>query len=139
VRIMKGYKKYELIKVEVEGRNIILFLRDGEGKKKIVKVKDFYPYFYTKTPEKYKNVDGVVRIEGGYKSLYGEDLWKIIVNHPGIIPKLRDENSYEADIPYDIRFMIDMNIRGCIFVRSDSDKYEVSVKDIRGEGYDNGI
>jgi len=124
-----------LTKIEVDGKDLILIGRDNEMKRRIYKVVDFYPYFYTKTPKKYYNNKDIIKIEDkGYKSINGEKLWKIIVKHPGLVPKLRDENSYEADIPYDLRFLIDMNIKEYFFIKPEYvNNYEISKEYIKGD------
>jgi len=125
---MNEVKKFRLVHVKAQGREIILYVRDEEGNKKIIRVTDFYPYFYSKEIPTPKNPDWIVKVEKGFKTLFGEEVYKIYVEHPGLVPKIRKPNDYEADIPYTRRFLIDVGVRN-YFVAPD--KPEISWKEIK--------
>lgn len=76
-------------------RNLYLFCRNDKGELSIVEKKDFFPYFYTPSPD------------GNYKGYKGESLRKIIVSSPSEVAKNRSDNAYEADILFVRRYLID--------------------------------
>ena len=125
---MSELKKFRLVNIKAEGRIIKLYVRDEEGKKKIIKVTDFYPYFYSKNVPTTYNQKWIVKVESGFKTLFGEEVYKIYVEHPGLVPKIRRPDDYEADIPYVRRFMIDTGIRDYFYA---PDRSEISWKEIR--------
>jgi len=97
-----------MIKIHAEGRIIKIVAKNKEGKKVIVRVEDIYPYYYTdKIPQTYD----VVKIEKGFKTIDGKEVFKVYLKHPGLVPKYRKEDDYEADVPYVQRFLIDTGIR----------------------------
>ena len=100
--------RFLLTKVLSDGREIILFARGEDKKRYKFRVTDFYPYFYSK---RILQSNDVVRIEKGFKTLFGEEMYKIYVKHPGLVPKLREDDDYEADIPYIRRFVVDVGLR----------------------------
>ena len=121
-------KRYRLVHVQAEGRIIKLYVRDEEGNRKIIRVTDFYPYFYSKEIPKVENPEWIVKIERGFKTIFGEHVYKIYVRHPGLVPKIRKQNDYEADIPYVRRFLIDSGIKNYFLA---PDKEEISWKEIK--------
>lgn len=84
--------------------NVIhLFVRCADGTKREIVIDDFYPYFYVR--------DSI----GDAKSIFGEPLRRIQCTYPEEVSELRDrvygkKNSYEADIPFVQRFLIDNKI-----------------------------
>lgn len=121
----------ELVKVEAEGRLIHLFAREVETRQKYhFIVDDFYPYYYTKVPP---SDDRVLWTEGGYKTLFGEEVTKVVVDHPHTVAALRAPNDYEADVPYTHRFLIDTKIADKFLIRREKlVEMRISVKDLRG-------
>jgi len=100
--------KLRLVNIKAEGRKIILFARDEQGKKHRIEIDDFYPYYYTVYPPRSEHV---VKVEEGFKTNRGESVYKVYLDHPGVVRELRKEDDYEADIPYVRRFLIDTGIR----------------------------
>ena len=84
-----------LINIYNRKNKICLFLRDKEGKLTIRWIKDFYPYYYE------------LDKEGKHLGYDGKKLKKIIVNEPKEVPRLRSEDSYESDIIFTNRYIID--------------------------------
>jgi len=84
--------------VEAVGKDIYLFGRNKDGKKYVKKDTTFKPYFYIPTEK-----------ESEYKSIFGENVKKIHVNHPGLVPKEREKypKHFEADVVYTNRYIID--------------------------------
>ena len=78
-----------------------MWIRSEDGRKGKVFVDDFFPYFY------------VPDANGEYRSLFGERVRKIVVRDPSEVPKEREkyEQTYEADIPFVRRFLIDTGIK----------------------------
>jgi len=90
-----------LITIHRYGRRIMMWIRSEDGKKRKVYVDDFFPYFY------------VQDASGEYKSLFGDNVRRIIVDDPSEVPKEREKygKTYEADIPFVRRFLIDTGIK----------------------------
>lgn len=93
---MKGL----LVSGHRRGSLIDLWLRGEDNKKYHITVNDFKPYFYVKNDY------------GEFNSIYGESLTKIFVKDPSDVPKerMRYTNTWEADIPFVRRYLIDSGI-----------------------------
>ena len=85
----------KLINIYNTRRTIYLFCRDDNGQLQIRTITDFFPYFYE--PDQ----------EGVCMSYNGVPLRKIFVSEPSSVPKQRGINSFEADILFTRRYMID--------------------------------
>ena len=85
----------KLVNIYNNFREITLFCRNDNSELEIKTVKDFFPYFYVQDPE------------GNYKSYKGESLRKILVSNPADVRRNRNIDSYEADIIFTRRYMID--------------------------------
>ena len=84
-----------LVNIYNDSRTVYLFIRNNDKTLSIIKDDSFFPYYYEKHPEgKFKGFDGV-------------QLKKMIVGEPQDIRKLRSENSYESDINFCKRYVID--------------------------------
>lgn len=85
-----------MITIENKDNIIYLFSRDKEGKAQVEVVKDFKPYFY-------------VEDLGIFKSVNGKSLTKIYCKSPSQVPieRVKYSNTYEADIVYTNRYIID--------------------------------
>lgn len=75
---------------------IYLFCRNKEGSLSVRKVKDFRPYFYEIDEE-----------NGKYKSYDMKRLRKVIVSEPKEVAQMRSNDSYESDIRFCQRYIID--------------------------------
>ncbi len=84
-----------LINISNKKRKIFLFCRNDEGKQVIVEDEDFFSYYFE--PDNH----------GEYKAIDGQKLKKIFCTEPGMVRKQRSNESYEADIVYTRRYMID--------------------------------
>lgn len=78
-----------------KGKTIFLFERDINGNLDINTIKDFYPYYYEKSEQ------------GAFKSYTGDKLKRIIVSKPSDVKEQCTKQSYESDILYTKRFIID--------------------------------
>lgn len=85
----------KLVNIFNNRRTLYLFQRDENGHLNIETKTGFFPYFYH--PDQ----------EGDYKSWDGVPLRKILVSEPKEVPKSRTDGSYEADILFCKRYMID--------------------------------
>lgn len=107
-------------KTEAQGSLILLICRDANGKRYTVQILDFKPYFYVDaTQENLKTIrKRGLQFEDGLPTIYGAPTYKVIVDQPGSVPKRRKgffgpdgtERSFEADVPYTRRFLIDTGI-----------------------------
>jgi DNA polymerase elongation subunit (family B) len=85
----------QLVNIGNKRREIFLFLRNDVGELKIEKVIDFYPYYYE------------ADVNGKFTTFNGLKVKKIICNEPTDIANQRNEKSWEADVIFSKRFMID--------------------------------
>ena len=84
-----------LLNIFNHNREIFLFCRDKEGNQVINTVNNFFPYYF----ELDRN--------GDFKSYDGKSLRKMFVSTPKDVRKNRSANSYEADVRFTQKFMID--------------------------------
>lgn len=122
----------------LNGKDLVIFSRDKNGKRIKKKITDFEPYFYV--PKK----------DGKYTSFYGKKYEKIYVERSFDILKMRKQfnNTCEADVLYTERFLIDrietpmekVSLRVCYFdieTNMSIDSYNVSKEIISIVAYDN--
>ena len=119
---------------------IIMVCRTEEGIRHIIRVHDFEPYFYIPLdefdPEKLRELQrqGLVkRVEfTTLRSLDGREVVKVVCRRAVDVPKVREhfKSTYEADVPFVIRFMIDKAIKNGIEVARVADV--LSHKEIKG-------
>lgn len=121
-----------LMNIKARGSTILMKARDEKHVKHSIVVEDFKPYFYRKEILQNKHVE---KIERGYKSLFGENLYKIVVDHPGIVPKLRKKGDHESDILYPTRFLVDTGLSDYFEVPDEKveegKEMHISYKDIK--------
>ena len=102
-----------------KSKDIVLHVRCEDGLKRRVVVRGFKPYFFT---------------EGGSdaKSIFGQDLKRIEAEFPEQVRELRSKyfRTYEADVRYVLRWMIDANIFGAI--EFPENKLVVSLDEVKG-------
>ena len=85
----------KIVNIHNKGRKIYLFSRDDKGKQIITEDTSFFPYYYQKNTG------------GKFISYDGSKLSKIFCKLPSDVPKMRNDDSYEADIIYTKRYLID--------------------------------
>lgn len=92
---------------------ILLFARNAEDKSitKVFPVNGVEPYFYAPADAS-MFPSTIIRVEKPVKDAFGRDAVKCIVNLPSDVPQVRKafEWTDEADVLFDIRFLIDRNI-----------------------------
>lgn len=104
--------------ISAQGTLIMMVARDADGNRFTVHVPDFRPYFYVEqTPENLKTLrKRGMEFEEGKPTLFGKRTYRVYVDTPGSVPKRRkgfegeDASSYEADVPYTRRFLVDTGI-----------------------------
>jgi len=84
-----------LVNIYNNRKQIYLFCRDDKGNLIIDKKDDFFPYFYELNPD------------GKFKTVNGEPVKKVFASEPSDVPKMRSNNSCEADVLFVKRYMID--------------------------------
>jgi DNA polymerase elongation subunit (family B) len=84
-----------LTNIHASGRQIYLFTRDENGVLNIEQDNSFFPYYYEQSPE------------GNCLGYDGVPLKKLFVTHPGDVKERRTDFSYESDILYTKRYIID--------------------------------
>ena len=100
-------------------RDIVLHVRCEDGLKRRIVVRGFKPYFF---------------IEGGNdaKSIFGQDLKRIEAEFPEQVRELRSKyfRTYEADVRYVLRWMIDAGVFGAI--EFPENKLVVGLDEVKG-------
>jgi len=95
---------------------IFLFCRDSSGKLKTIK-QHYRPYLFVPAEINLPENSGILRVEDGYTSIYGEPLKKIVYR---TVPDLVESRkliehfgymTYESRIPFVERFLIDKGIK----------------------------
>jgi DNA polymerase II len=104
-------------------------LQNGES---FLIIQEYRPYFYIKKEDlkKAKDLEAFDVEENHAKNFAGEELAKIILHIPKDVAKMRDFfatkniQSYEADIRFPYRFMLDHDIKGSLEISGEYAKGE---------------
>lgn len=98
---------------------IVLNARDRFGKRKVHYINNFSPYFYAPT-EEVNSSYSYENYKGAHKAIDGKLVSRIDVRLPGDVKIQRQQYSktWESDIPYPQRFLIDSGIY-CGFKKED--------------------
>ncbi len=128
---MKGfivYSTYRIIEGEV---HIHLFgkLENGES---FLTINKFKPYFFIKESDltKAQKFGGFDDEKSDFKNFAGDDMAKIIMTLPGNIKPFREKletnkiKTFEADIRFVVRFLIDKGIKGSLDIEGEHKKGE---------------
>jgi DNA polymerase II len=123
---MKGFVVYPTYKIIDSKAYVHLYgrLENGES---FLTINEFKPYFYIrqKDENKLKNIDSEINYEieeSKMKNFFDEPTLKIILTIPNDIPVLRDlfhkEDipTYEADIKFVYRYLMDKQITGSLHI-----------------------
>jgi DNA polymerase elongation subunit (family B) len=84
-----------IVNISNKKSHIYLFCRDEKGKLSVKLDKGFKPYYYTADKD------------GAFTTIYGDKVRKVCVTEPNEIRKVSDKNSWESDINYSKRYVID--------------------------------
>ena len=92
--------------------SIYLFYRNEDKTKNVVRIDNFKPYFYIDNELKGKVVDKVISSNSvSIPTIFNKKVTKCYVNKPSDIYNIREiighKNLHEADILFDLRYMID--------------------------------
>lgn len=108
---------------------IHLFCRTigGNREYKHVRVKGFEPYFFvpaSNPAREIKQNSAVVGVQSGYESLRGEPIKKVTTETPYQVGMIRDDfdKTYEADVNFANRFIIDKKIKNGVEIEIPADK-----------------
>jgi len=108
------YRKVDTIQVGSYGNPILRVYARGEDGKKYSFSKSGLPsYFFVDVEPSYGPdlAAKVKKIEPGYRSIFGKELWKVYTYAPGDTNKLREGyNHHEADIHWTDRACIDLKL-----------------------------
>lgn len=128
---MKGFIIYQTYRV-YNGKAYISLYGRLENGQSFLTLNEFKPYFYIKS----KDLENALNFgefefeETDFKNFEGEKLTRIILTLPKEVPILRDlleENktkTYEADVKFSRRFLIDGNIHSSIEIEGEYEVYE---------------
>jgi len=123
---MKGFIVYPTYEVIDSKAYVCLYGRLENGQS-FLTINNFKPYFYIKKKDlkTVNKVKGFEVEENKFKNFDDEEVAKIILNLPADVPKLKkmfeelEVKTYEADIRFAYRFMIDNGIQGSLDIKGD--------------------
>lgn len=131
---MKGFIVYPTYRVIDEKAFIYLFgrLENGES---FLTINEFKPYFYIRTKDKKKLTELDTEViydvkDSDMKNFFEEKLSKITLTIPKEVPKLREDFqkadifTYEGDIRFVHRFLMDLDIKGSLGIEGEFKKGE---------------
>jgi DNA polymerase II len=124
---MKGFIIYPTYKI-INKKPCVLLYGRLENNQTFLTVNEFKPYFYIKTKDlkKAKKLEKNIEFEETKKVNFSkEKVTKVILGIPKEVPIIRDRfeeskiKTYEADVRFEYRFLIDNNIKGSIEINGD--------------------
>ncbi len=128
---MKGFIIYPTYKI-INGKACVLLYGRLENNQSFLTINEFKPYFFIESSKLKKalKIEKFEHEETKLKNFQGKLMTKIILNSPKDLPELRkglEESkikTYESDIRYQIRFLMDHDIQGAIEIEGDYDMHE---------------
>jgi len=123
--------KNQFVSIRYNGRDFLLTGRGEDGKRRTYTITGFEPYFYCDENEEITSTNlKVTGIEYGHKNIYGKNLKKVIATDPKSVRYIREtiKESYETDIPFIRRFLIDKHITSGFEVPNSLEVYHDDVK-----------
>ena len=123
---MKGFVVYPTYKT-INDRSFVLLYGRLENGESFVTINSFKPFFYIKENdlENAKKISSFEFERCSLTNFQKEKVVKIILDIPADVPNLRkqfsEENieTYEADIRFPYRFMMEKGIKGCLEIEGD--------------------
>ncbi|MBS3159719.1 hypothetical protein J4436_02940 [Candidatus Woesearchaeota archaeon] len=123
---MKGFVVYPTYKT-INDRSFVLLYGRLENGESFVTINSFKPFFYIKENdlENAKKISSFEFKRCSLTNFQKEKVVKIILDIPTDVPNLRkqfsEENieTYEADIRFPYRFMMEKGIKGCLEIEGD--------------------
>ncbi len=129
---MKAFIIYPTYRI-IDGKAFVYLFGRLENGESFLTINEFRPYFYIRTKDR-KNLpkietEVIYDVEDSdMKNFYGSRLSKVILKIPAEVPRLREDFhkndifTYEADIRFVYRFMIDKGIKGSMDVEGEFKK-----------------
>lgn len=129
--IMKGFVVYPTYKT-INDRSFVFLYGRLENGESFVTINSFKPYFFIKEIdlERAKKIASFEFERCELSNFDKERVIKIILDVPADVPDLRKQfseeeiESYEADIKFPYRFMMDKGIKGCLEIEGDYEEEE---------------
>jgi DNA polymerase II len=128
---MKGFIIYPTYRI-INGKACVLLYGRLENGHSFLTINEFKPYFFIES-SKLKTALKIEKFEyeeTKLKNFQGELMIKIILDSPKELSELRNElkeskiTTYESDIRYPIRFLMDHDIQGAIDIEGDYDMHD---------------
>ncbi len=129
---MKGFIIYSTYRI-LNGKSYVFLYGRLENNQSFLTINEFEPYIFieTKNQKKAEKIAEEFKFEKtNLTNFKKEPVTKIILNSPKDVPELRSElgkekiKTYEADIRFPVRFLIDNNIQGAIEIDGESEMHE---------------
>jgi len=128
---MKGFV-IQATNREINGKSCVLLYGRLENNQSFLTINEFKPYFFIASADlkKAKNIVEFESEETKLTNFQGKKLTKLILNVPKEIPGIRSElehagiKTYESDIRYTTRFLIDNKIQGALDIIGDYELHE---------------
>lgn len=128
---MKGFIIYPTYKI-INGKACVLLYGRLENGHSFLTINEFKPYFFIESSKLKKalKIEKFDYEETKLKNFQGELMTKVILDFPKDISELRNElreskiTTYESDIRYPIRFLMDHDIQGSIDIDGDYDMHD---------------
>ncbi len=129
---MKGFIIYSTYRI-LNGKSYVFLYGKLENNQSFLTINEFEPYIFieTKHQKKAEKIAEEFKFEKtNLTNFKKEPVTKIILNSPKDVFELRSElgkeniKTYEADIRFPVRFLIDNNIQGAIEIDGESELHE---------------
>ncbi len=125
---MKGFIIYSTYRT-LNGKPYVVLYGRLENNESFITINEFQPYFFveTKDTKKAKKVTEYKIQETKLKNFQNKEMSKVLIDLPKEIPHTRSDlenagiKTYESDIKYTTRFLIDNNLQGSIEIEGDYD------------------
>jgi DNA polymerase II len=123
---MKGFIIYPTYKI-INGEPYVLLYGRLENNQSFLTLNKFKPYFYIKSGDlsKAKKLAEFEAEKTEFTNFQGDSMTKLVINYPKDVSDIRRElegakiKTYESDIRFPIRFLIDHNIQGSLEIEGD--------------------
>lgn len=125
---MKGFIIYSTYRI-LNGKSHVVIYGRLENNESFITINEFEPYFFieTKNQKKASKVIEYKIEETNLKNFNNEEMSKVLIDLPKEVSHTRSElenagiKTYESDIKYTTRFLIDNNLQGSIEIEGDYD------------------
>jgi len=129
---MKGFIIYPTYKI-IDGKSYVFLYGRLENNQSFLTINEFKPYFFIRTKDlvKAKKIIKSEFEETKFTDFKRELMTKVILNSPKDVTDIRNEleeskiKTYESDIRFPVRFLIDNRIQGSIDIDGDYESNEI--------------